>query len=134
MRKLAIALATATVLAGTVPASAQYVGVGFGPAWGYDAWGWDRASAYGYGPGFYGPSFGVGFYGGGPVVADSYAYVDRPRVRRVIRTTRAVRTYDPGYGAYAYSPSYGYGRSWAYGGPSVSVGVGVGPSYGYRWW
>jgi hypothetical protein len=130
MRKLALALTAATILAGTVPASAQsfYAGVGSGPAWGYDAWGWERASAYGYGPGFYGPGFGVGFYGGGPV-ADSYAYVDRPRyrVRRVVRTTRVVRSYDPAFSAYAYAP-------YAYAGPSVSVGFGFGPGWGRTWW
>jgi hypothetical protein len=137
MRRLALALAAATMLAGTVPANAQAVsvGVGFGPGWGYGGW-WGGPPYAVSGNWAWGdPSFGygptVGFYGGAPV-AETYVYTPR-RVRRVVRT-RVVTSYDPGFAAYAYDPYYSTRGAYV-GGPSLGFGVSFGSGYGYRsWW
>jgi hypothetical protein len=138
MRRLALALAAATVFAGAVPASAQTVGVefGFSPGWGYGGyWGgpyahsdWGGPHPYSYGP-------SVGYYAGTPA-ADTYVYADQPRrARRVVRS-RVVTSYDPAFDAYAYAPSYSYGGpAVGVAGPGFSVGFGVGPRYPYHpWW
>ena len=130
MRRLALALAAATVIAGAVPASAQTVGVefGYGGYWGgpYAQSYWGGPHAYSYGP-------SVGFYAGAPA-ADTYVYADRPRpARRVVRS-RVVTSYDPAFGAYAYAPSYSYGGP-AVGVAGPGVSVGFGPRHPYHpWW
>ena len=124
MKRLAIALATAAMLASAAPASAQglYVGVGdpyyggWGASWGtwtggYGGyWGGPAYASYGWGPGYSGgPTYAYAWDNPGYTVtyrrprARVYAYESAPRYRyrRVVR--------DRAYGAYAYSgPEYGY--------------------------
>ena len=133
MRRLALALAAATVLASAVPASAQtaHAEFGFGSGWGHGGW-WGGPyqgipHAYSYGP-------GVEFYAG-TRTPDTYAYADRPRRSGRAVRSRGVTPYDPGFDAYAYAPSYSYGGGHAgFSEPGFSAGFGFGPRHPDRWW